>query len=138
MADLLSDLLDKAIEKELKSSIRYAWQYLMAQNLDIREDFRTNALEKLKQAMKIGEHLFDLGEIPASAPENIGRSLKEMIDMDLKAENEVIKIYQGIIEEASKDEDAATLELFEKILTEEKERKKVLMCALGRATRKAI
>ena len=138
MADLLSDLLDKAIEKELKSSIRYAWQYLMAQNLDIREDFRTNALEKLKQAMKIGEHLFDLGEIPASAPENIGRSLKEMIDLDLKAENEVIKIYQGIIEEASKDEDAATLELFEKILTEEKERKKVLMCALGRATRKAI
>ena len=137
MTDLLLDLLDKAIEKELSASLRYMWQYLMVESSDIKDTFRDNAIEKSKQVMKIGEHLFNLGEIPASAPENIGRSLKEMIEHDLKAENEVIKIYKEIIEVASK-EDIATRTLFEKILTEEKERKSVLMCARGRATAKIM
>jgi len=138
MADLLLDLLDRAIEKELSASLRYVWQYLTVESSDIKDNFRDNAIEKLKQVMKIGEHLLDLGEVPASAPENIGRSLKEMIELDLKAENEVIKIYKEIIEVASKEEDAATRTLFERILTEEKERKSVLMCALGRAAKKVI
>jgi len=138
MTDLLLDLLDKAIEKELKSSIRYVWQYLMVQKSDIKDDFRANAIKKLEQVMRIGDHLFDLGEFPASTPENIGRSRGEMIDIDLKAENEAIKIYQEIIGEADKEEDEVTRKLFEKILTEEKERKSVLMCARGRATKKII
>ena len=138
MTDLLLDLLDKAIEKELKSSIRYVWQYLMVQKSDIKDDFRANAIKKLEQVMRIGDHLFNLGEFPASTPENIGRSRGEMIDIDLKAENEAIKIYQEIIGEADKEEDEVTRKLFEKILTEEKERKSVLMCARGRATKKII
>ena len=138
MTDLLLDLLDKAIEKELSASLRYIWQYLTVESSDIKDTFRDNAIEKSKQVMKIGEHLFNLGEIPASAPENIGRSLKEMIELDLKAENEVIKIYKEIIEVASKEEDIATCTLFEKILTEEQERKSVLMCARGRAAKKLI
>jgi len=138
MTDLLLDLLDKAIEKELKSSVRYVWQYLMVQKSDIKDDFRANAIKKLEQVMRIGDHLFNLGEFPASTPENIGRSRGEMIDIDLKAENEAIKIYQEIIGEADKEEDEVTRKLFEKILTEEKERKSVLMCARGRATKKII
>jgi bacterioferritin (cytochrome b1) len=138
MTDLLLDLVDKAIEKELKSSIRYVWQYLMVQKSDIKDDFRANAIKKLEQVMRIGDHLFDLGEFPASTPEDIGRSRGEMIDIDLKAENEVIKIFQEIIGEAAKEEDEVTRKLFEKILTEEKERKSVLMCARGRATKKII
>jgi bacterioferritin len=132
MADLLLDLLDRAIEKELSASLRYVWQYLTVESSDIKDDFGDNALEKLKQGMKIGGHLLDLGEIPAGAPENIGRSLKEMIELDLKAENEVMKIYKEIFDVASKEEDVATQTLFERILTEENERKSVLMCALGR------
>lgn len=137
MADLL-DLLNKVIDKELSANIRYMWQHLIVESSDIKDVFKDNAIEKLKQVMKIGEHLFNLGDIPASAPENIGRSLREMIALDLKAENEVIKIYQEIIEVASKEGDAPTRTLCEKILTEEQERKRVLMCARGRAARKLI
>ena len=110
----------------------------MAEGLDIKDDFRVNAVEKIKQVMKIGDYLFDLGELPASAPENIGRSLKEMIELDRKAENEVIKIYQEIIKVASKEDDVATSKLFEIILTGEEERKSVLMCARVRANRKVL
>jgi bacterioferritin (cytochrome b1) len=138
MTDSLLDLLDKAIEKELSASTMYFWQYLTPESSEIKDDFKDNALEKLKQAMKIGEILLDLGEIPASAPENVGKSMKEMIGLDLKSENQIIKIYQQIIEEASKEGDSATRRLFEEILTKEKERKKVLMCARGRAAKKGV
>lgn len=138
MVDSLLDLLDKAIEKNLSASIRYVWQYLTPESAEIKDDFRDNAIEKLKQAMMMGEQLLELGEIPASASENVGRSIKEMIDLDLKSENEVIKIYQRIIEIASKEGDVATRRLFEEILGEEKERKMVLLCARGRAAKKGI
>ena len=55
-------------------------------------------LEKLEQAIEIGEHFYKLGDIPAGIPENVGNSLKEMIESDLKSENEAIKTYQEIIE----------------------------------------
>lgn len=138
MTDLLLDLLNNAIEKELSASIRYTWQHLTVESSGIKDTFKDNAIEKLKLAMKIGEHLFNLGDIPTCAPENIGKSLKEMIEFDLKAENEVIKIYQEIVEMATKEEDAATRTLCEKMLTEEQERKRVLMCALGRAVTKLM
>lgn len=138
MADLLLDLLNKTIEKELSASIRYMWQSLTVEISDIRDSFKDNAVDKLKKVMKIGEHLFNLGDIPANTPENIGRSLKEMIELDLKAENEVIKIYQEIVEVASKEEDAVTRNLCEKILAEEQERKRVLMCARGRVATKLM
>lgn len=134
----LPDLVDKAIEKELNAGIRYVWQYLSVQNLDIKKEFRDNAVGKIRQAMKIGEHLMVLGEIPESAPENIGRSLKEMIDLDVKAEHESIKLYEEIIEKASREDDEATCRLFESILAEEKERKTLLKCAQGRAAKKLI
>jgi bacterioferritin len=138
MADLLLDLLNKTIEKELSASIRYMWQSLTVEISDIRDSFKDNAVDKLKKVMKIGEHLLNLGDIPANTPENIGRSLKEMIELDLKAENEVIKIYQEIVEVASKQEDTATRNLCEKILAEEQERKLVLMCERGRVATKLM
>ena len=138
MADSLSDLVDKAIEKELDAGMRYVWQYLTAQNLDIKNEFRDNAVGKIKQAMRIGEHLLVLGEVPAGAPENIGRSLKEMIDLDVRAEHEAIRLYEDIIEKATREEDETTRRLFEKILAEEKERKTLLKCAQGRASKKLI
>jgi bacterioferritin len=134
----LPDLVDKAVEKELDAGMRYVWQYLTAQNLDIKNDFRDNAIRKFRQAMKVGEHLLVLGEVPVSAPENIGRSLKEMIDIDMKAENETMKLYRDIIAKASKEGDETTRKLFENILIKEKERKTLLKCAQGRATKKLI
>lgn len=137
MADL-PDLLNKAIEKELSSSRMYMWQHLALEKSDIGAVFKENALDKLEQAINIGEHLFKLGDIPDCIPENVGNSLKEMIEFDLKSENEVTNIYQEVIGAASREEDANTRLLFEEILLKEKKRKHLLMCARGRATKKLV
>jgi len=137
MVDLI-DLLNQAFEKELSAAMIYMWQYLSLESSEIKDSFKENATDKLKQAIEIGEHLFNLGEFPTNTPENIGRSLKEMIDLNLKGENDLIKIYQEIIQLASKENDSVTQRLFEKILTDEKERKRILMCARGRAATKLM
>ena len=137
MVDLI-DLLNQAFDKELSAAMIYMWQYLSMESSDTKDSFKENATEKIKQAIEIGEQLFNLGEFPTSAPENIGRSLKEKINLNLKGENDLIKIYQEIIQLASKDDDSVTQRLAEKNLTEEKERKRLLMCAQGRAATKLI
>jgi DNA-binding ferritin-like protein len=50
--------------------------------------------------------------------------------------NEVIKIYQNIIELAAKEEDKTTSAMCEEILAEQEEQKRILMCARGRAIKK--
>jgi bacterioferritin (cytochrome b1) len=137
MTDSLN-LLNNVIEKELDSSIRYIWQSLMAENSDLRDTFGDSAIEKLEQVMKIGKHIFKHGDIPSIAPKDVDKPLKEMIEVDLKAENDVIRIYQEIIEKAKKERDTATRLLCEEILKKEQERKHVLMCARGRASTKLI
>jgi bacterioferritin (cytochrome b1) len=137
MVDLI-DLLNQAFDKELSTALIYLWQYLYMESSDIKDSFKENATEKIKQAIEIGEQLFNLGEFPASTPENIEKPLKEMIDLNLKSENDLIKIYQEIIQLASKEKDTVTQSLAEKNLTEEKERKRILMCARGRAATKLI
>ena len=137
MADLFY-LLNKAIEKELSASIRYMWQSLAMEKSDVRNAIKENAVEKLRQAIIIGEHLFSLGDVPTGIPKDIGRSMKEMIVLDLKAENELTKAYQEIIEAASKNGDAATRSLFEGFLHRSEERRRVLMCAGERAARRIV
>ncbi|MFW6110910.1 MAG: ferritin-like domain-containing protein [Thermoproteota archaeon] len=138
MAKSPLDLLNMAIERELDASIRYMWQYLTVRGSDIKDDFKKNALRKFKQAMTIGEHIVNLEDFPANTPENIGWSLRDMIVRDIRAENEGIKLYQKIMETASKEGDESTRKLCEKIIKKEKEQKRVLMCAQARATKKLI
>ena len=141
MADDILDLLNEAIARELGASIQYMWQHVIVErmeNPDLKDAFRDNAMDSMKRAMKIGERLFYLGGDPTvkPAPINIGRSLREMIELDLKSVNEVIKIYQKIIELAAKEEDKNTRSMCEVILAEKEEQKHVLMCARGRAIKK--
>ena len=134
----LIDLLNQAFEKELSAALIYMWQYLYMESSDIRDSFKENPTEKIKQAIEIGEQLFNLGEFPASTPENIEKPFREMIDLNLKSENDLIKIYEEIIQLTSKEKDLITQCLAEKNLTEEKERKRILMCARGRAATKMM
>ena len=141
MADDILDLLNEAIARELGASIQFMWQHVIVERMedhDLKDAFRDNAMDSMKRAMKIGERLFHLGGDPAvkPAPINIGSSLREMIELDLKSVNEVIKIYQKIIELAAKEEDKNTRSLCEVILAEEEEQKHILMCARGRAIKK--
>jgi len=79
----------------------------------------------MKHAEDIAERLFYLGGTPTTKPTpiQVGGSLKEMIEADLKAENEAIEMYRRIIEAASERDDTTTRLLFEEILTAEEEHK---------------
>ncbi len=128
MADELLELLNKAIAREIGVSIQYMWQHVMALGMkspEIKDVFEDIAIEEMKHAEKIAERLFYLGGIPTTKPTPIivGESLKEMIENDLKAEDEAIEMYKEIINVASEKEDSTTRLLFEEILTAEEEHK---------------
>jgi bacterioferritin len=137
MTDKLVDLLNTAMAMELGASIRYLWQYVILERTmspGLKDAFKDASIEKLKRGMSLGERLFALEGAPITQPTpvNIGESLKEMIELDLKAENDVISTYKEIIEAATKEKDIETHSLCEKILAEEEQLKRILMCERGR------
>jgi len=143
MTDKLVNLLKAAIELEVSGSIRYLWQYVtLGQALDpgLRETFKDSSIGKLKRGMALGERLFFFENVPTTqlAPLHVGVSLKEMIEVDLKAENEAISKYKEIIGVATEEEDRHTKSLCEKVLAEEEQLKRILMCERGRLHTKLI
>src|SRR3989304_453147 len=130
VAEQLLELLNKAIARELGVSIQYMWQHVMAMGMkspDIKDIFKDIAIAEMKHAENIAERLFYLGGKPTTKPTpiNVGTSLKEMIELDLKAEDEAIELYTEIIKVADGEEDSTTRLLFEEILTSEEEHKHV-------------
>jgi bacterioferritin len=128
MADELLVLLNKAIAREIGVSVQYMWQHVMALGMkspEIKDVFEDIAIEEMKHAEKIAERLFYLGGIPTTKPTpiEVGKSLKEMIENNLRAENEAIEMYKEIIDMASEKGDSTTRLLFEEILTAEEEHK---------------
>ncbi len=128
MADELLELLNKAIAREIGVSIQYMWQHVMAMGMkspEVKDIFKDISIVEMKHAEKIAERLFYLGGTPTTKPTpiEVGGSLEEMAEADLKAENEAIEMYKGIIELADRKEDSTTRLLFEEILMEEEEHK---------------
>lgn len=128
MADEYLELLNKAIAREIGVSVQYMWHHVMAMGMEspeIKDIFKDIAIVEMKHAEDIAERLFYLGGTPTTKPTpiQVGGSLKEMIEADLKAENEAIELYTKIIEMASGREDTTTRLLFEEILTAEEEHK---------------
>jgi bacterioferritin len=64
-----------------------------------------------------------LGGTPTTKPDSIvvGKSLKEFLELDTKAEEEAIMMYKGIIEQAQKEGDVTTAFIFKEILEDEEE-----------------
>ncbi len=128
MADELLGLLNNAIAREIGVSVQYMWQHVMALGMkspEIKDIFEDIAIDEMKHAEKIAERLFYLGGTPTTKPTpiKVGGSLKEMIEANLKAENEAIEMYTKIIGLASEKGDSTTRLLFEEILTAEEEHK---------------
>jgi len=128
MAGELIELLNKAIAREIGVSVQYMWQHVMAMGMkspEVKDIFEDIAVDEMKHAEKIAERLFYLGGIPTVKPTpiNVGGSLEEMVEHDLKAENEAIELYREIIAFTSEKGDSTTRLLFEEILVEEEEHK---------------
>jgi len=122
----LLDLMNKGIARELQVSIQYMWQHVQwsgVKGFAVQEELKKIGVTEMKHAEKIAERLFYLGEKPTIKPDpiNVGESLKEMIELDIKAEDGAIKLYKQIIELAEKEEDVTTAHIFRKILEEEEE-----------------
>lgn len=143
MTEELVELLNETITLELGDSIRYLWQYVIlerASNPSLKDTFKDASIEKVKRGMALGERLFSLEGLPATQPPpvNVGSSLKEMVELDIKSENDLVSTLKEIILEATKENDTDTRLLCERILDEEEQLKHVLVCELGRLHTKLV
>ncbi len=122
----LKDMLNMAISREIQVSIQYMWQHVRAtgiESLEATDRLRKIAITEMKHAEAIAERLDYLGGEPTTEPASIevGKTLSQMIDLDIKAEEEAIALYRDIIKLAMKEEDFTTKKLFEGILADEEE-----------------
>jgi bacterioferritin len=122
----LLKMLNDAIARELQVAIQYMWQHVQwvgIKGFAVHDELKSIAVVEMKHAEKIAERLFYLGEIPTTKPNviNVGKTLKQMIAADVKAEEDAIKMYKTIIEKAAKEGDTTTAFIFKEILEQEEE-----------------
>ena len=122
----LLELLNNAIAREIQVSVQYMWQHVMIRGINaesIGGIFKKIAITEMKHAEDIAERLDYLGGVPTTKPTpiEIGKSAKDMLKINKKAEEEAIKLYKEIIAIAEKEGDHVTSKLFKDILADEEE-----------------
>lgn len=122
----LLEMLNDAIAREMQVSIQYMWQHVQwsgVKGFAVQEELKKVAIAEMKHAEAIAERLFYLGGTPTTKPTEIvvGKTLKEMIQQDVKDEENAINLYKQIIAQARKEDDVTTAHLFEEILEDEEE-----------------
>jgi bacterioferritin len=133
----LMELLNRGIARELQVSIQYMWQHVLAKGIEsvaVEDVFREIAIAEMKHAEGIAERLAYLDGTPTTKPNPIfvGGSLKEMLQTDVKAEEEAIALYKQTIKVADEEGDSTTRRLFEEILAEEEEHHDTFTKLLGK------
>lgn len=126
VSDKLKQLLNDAIAREIQVSIQYMWQHIQVvgvKGVAVQDKFQQTAVAEMKHAEKIAERLWYLEGTPTTkpAPISVGKSLKEFLELDTKAEEEAITMYKEIIEVAQKEGDITTAFIFKEILEDEEE-----------------
>lgn len=133
-----TDLLNKAVEREIAVSLQYILQHAKMEKLVRRtipenilldkttydavgKFLREIAIQEMKHAASIIARIYYLGgkATTKSAKPNIGDSISEFAKLGVKAEEEALTLYRQIIETSGKMGDWETRELFEKIYGEE-------------------
>jgi bacterioferritin len=119
-------MLNAAIARELQVSIQYIWQHVQwsgVKGFAVQEELKKIAITEMKHAESIAERLVYLGGTPTTKPNEIfvGKTLKEMIERDVKDEENAITLYKEIITQAREEKDVTTARLFEEILEQEEE-----------------
>lgn len=122
----LKELLNQAIAREIQVSIQYMWQHVQwrgVKHFAVIEELKAISIQEMKHAEAIAERLFYLGGIPTTKPTPIfvGNTLKEMIEQDVKDEENAINLYKNIIKVATEEGDITTKKIFEDILKDEEE-----------------
>ena len=118
--------LNKAIAMDLRATIQYMWQHVMVLGVEgvaVNNVFKEIAMQEMKHSESFADRLYYLGGVPTTKPMDIkvGKILKEMVELDLKAENESIDLCKEIIKIAAEENDPTTRLLTEEILKETEE-----------------
>jgi bacterioferritin len=119
-------MLNDAVAREMQVSIQYMWQHVQWSGVSgfaVQEELKKIAITEMKHAEKIAERLVYLGGTPTTKPTPIfvGKTLKEMIQRDIKDEENAIELYKTIIDLAQKEGDVTTAFIFKQILEDEEE-----------------
>jgi bacterioferritin len=122
----LLDMLNKAIAAEMQVSIQYMWQHVQwsgVKGFAVKDELENIAKQEMKHAEMIAERLFYLGGTPTTKPDPIfvRENLKDMIEQDIKDEENAIKLYKTIIDKARKENDETTNRLFREIMQQEED-----------------
>ncbi len=133
----LTDMMNKAIAREIQVSVQYMWQHVMAKGLEsaeIADVFEDTAITEMKHAEKIAERIFYFNIVPTTKPDpiKVGGSVQVMLEFDAKAEEEAIDLYKAIIKQAQSEGDTTTRLLFEQILAEEEDHHDTFTTLLGK------
>jgi bacterioferritin len=120
----LKKILNDAIAREMAVRIQYMWQHVQVMGVKgvaVQDQFKQTAIMEMRHAESIAERLWYLDATPTiqPAPNKVGESLREFLDLDTKAEEEAIHLYKQIIEQAQKEGDVTTSFLFKEILEDE-------------------
>jgi bacterioferritin len=126
VSDKLKEMLNDAIAREIAVSIQYMWQHVQVigvKGIAVQDQFKKTAITEMKHAESIAERLWYLTGTPTvkPAPINVGKSLKEFLELDTKAEEDAILLYKKIIDQAQKERDVTTAFMFKEILEDEEE-----------------
>src|SRR4030043_986337 len=124
VSDKLKGLLNDAIAREIQVSVQYMWQHVQVMGVKgvaVQDKFQGTAVAEMKHAEKVAERLWYLGGVPTTKPSTIkvGEGLWEMVDLDIKAELDAIKLYKDIEKVADAEGDPTTRFMFEGILEQE-------------------
>src|SRR4030067_3542868 len=133
-----TDLLNKAVEREIAVSLQYILQHAKMEKLVRRtipenilldkttydavgKFLREIAIQEMKHAAAIMERIYYLGGEATTKSDKItvGNSLSEFSKLGVKAEEEALVLYRKIIDTAGKIGDWETREMFEKIYAAE-------------------
>ena len=124
MSEKLLELLNKGIARELQVSVQYMWQHVSARGIEgevVGNLFREIAIEEMKHAEELAERLAYLNGIPTTKPDPVfvGVSVEEMLKLNVKAEEEAIRLYKQTIKISNEEGDSTTRRLLEEILSHE-------------------
>ena len=125
-SEQLKQKLNDAIAREIQVSVQYMWQHVQAKGIKgevVKGTFKEIAITEMKHAEEIAERLNLLGEKPTTKPDpiEVGESFEEMINNNINAEEEAVKLYREIIKMANDEGDYVTAKLFTAILEDEEE-----------------
>lgn len=132
------DTLNTLRGRELAVCIQYMrhhYRVTGAESFTAEDEFKDTAITEMKHAEALAERIDFLGGNPTTKPWDISTgedTLQQMATVDLRAEEEAVRLYTDAIAQADQEGDTTTRRLLEDILADEEEHVKVFRQMLGK------